>query len=120
MGKLITFAVPCYNSAAYMRACIDTLLAAGEEGQIVIVNDGSSDETGAIADEYAAKYPTIVEAVHKQNGGHGSGVNRGWSARGDFTLRSSTRTTVSIPRASACCWKRCVPTLRRTACPICT
>lgn len=77
MGKLITFAVPCYNSAAYMRACIDTLLAAGEEGQIVIVNDGSSDETGVIADEYAAKYPTIVEAVHKQNGGHGSGVNAG-------------------------------------------
>ncbi len=74
---LITFAVPCYNSAAYMRNCIDTLLTAGEAAQIVIVNDGSSDATGAIADEYAAKYPSVVEAVHKENGGHGSGVNAG-------------------------------------------
>ena len=77
MGKLITFAVPCYNSAAYMRNCIDSLLTAGEEAQIVIVNDGSSDETGAIADEYAAKYPTIVEAVQKENGGHGAAVMTG-------------------------------------------
>lgn len=75
--KLITFAVPCYNSAAYMRNCIDTLITAGEAAQVVVVNDGSSDDTGAIADEYAAKYPSIVEVVHKENGGHGSGVNAG-------------------------------------------
>lgn len=75
--KLITFVVPCYNSAAYMRNCIDTLLTAGEAAQIVVVNDGSSDDTGAIADEYAAKYPSLVEVVHKENGGHGSGVNAG-------------------------------------------
>ena len=77
MEKLITFAVPCYNSAAYMQRCIDTLLAAGEEAEIIIVNDGSVDETAAIADAYAAQYPTIVRAVHKPNGGHGSGVNKG-------------------------------------------
>ena len=78
MEKLITFAVPCYNSAAYMHHCIDTLLTAGEEAQIVIVDDGSTkDNTAEIADEYAAKYPTIVEVVHKENGGHGSGVNKG-------------------------------------------
>ena len=78
MEKLITFAVPCYNSAAYMHHCIDTLLTAGEEAQIVIVDDGSTkDNTAEIADEYAAKYPTIVEVVHKENGGHGSGVNTG-------------------------------------------
>ena len=72
MEKLITFAVPCYNSAAYMQRCIDTLLAAGEEAEIIIVNDGSVDETAAIADAYAAQYPTIVRAVHKPNGGHGN------------------------------------------------
>ena len=78
MEKLITFAVPCYNSAAYMHHCIDTLLTAGEEAQIVIVDDGSTkDNTAEIADEYAAKYPRIVEVVHKENGGHGSGVNTG-------------------------------------------
>lgn len=78
MEKLITFAVPCYNSAEYMRHCIDTLLTAGEEAQIVLVDDGSTkDNTAEIADEYAAKYPSIVEVVHKENGGHGSGVNTG-------------------------------------------
>ena len=76
--KLITFAVPCYNSAAYMRHCIETLLSAGEQAEIILVDDGSvKDETPAICDEYAAKYPTIVKAIHQENGGHGEGVNQG-------------------------------------------
>ncbi len=78
MEKLITFAVPCYNSAAYMRHCIDTLLTAGERAEIILVDDGSvKDETPAICDEYAEKYPTIVRAIHQENGGHGEGVNQG-------------------------------------------
>ena len=76
--KLLSIAVPCYNSAAYMRNCIESLLVGGEDVEIIIVNDGSTkDNTGEIADEYAAKYPTIVKAVHKENGGHGSAVNAG-------------------------------------------
>lgn len=75
--KLITFAVPSYNSEAYMRKCVDSLLTLGDECEIIIVNDGSKDGTAAIADEYAAKFPGIVTAHHKQNGGHGSGVNAG-------------------------------------------
>ena len=78
MQKLITFAVPCYNSAAYMRHCIETLLSAGEQAEIILVDDGSvKDETPAICDEYAEKYPTIVKAIHQENGGHGEGVNQG-------------------------------------------
>lgn len=75
--KFITFTVPCYNSAAYMRRCIDSLLVAGNDAEIIIVNDGSTDATAEIADEYAEKYPTIVKAIHQENGGHGSGVNQG-------------------------------------------
>ena len=79
--KLLSIAVPCYNSAAYMRNCIESLLVGGEDVEIIIVNDGSTkDNTGEIADEYAAKYPTIVKAVHKDNGGHGSAVNAGLAA----------------------------------------
>lgn len=79
--KLLSIAVPCYNSAAYMRNCIESLLVGGEDVEIIIVNDGSTkDNTGEIADEYAAKYPTIVKAVHKENGGHGSAVNAGLAA----------------------------------------
>ena len=76
--KLITFAVPCYNSAAYMRHCIETLLSAGEQAEIILVDDGSTkDDTPASCDEYAAKSPTIVKAIHQENGGHGEGVNQG-------------------------------------------
>ena len=78
MSKLITFAVPCYNSAAYMDHCIRTLLTGGEDVEIILVDDGSTrDDTPAICDRYAAEYPTIVKAIHQENGGHGEGVNQG-------------------------------------------
>ena len=75
--KLITFAVPCYNSESYMEHCIESLLVGGDDVEIILINDGSKDNTGKIADEYQAKYPNIIKAVHKENGGHGSGVNKG-------------------------------------------
>ena len=75
--KLITFTVPCYNSAAYMEKCIHSLLDAGEEAEIILVDDGSTDETGAIADRYAAEYPGLIRVIHQPNGGHGEGVNQG-------------------------------------------
>lgn len=75
--KLLSIAVPCYNSQEYMRHCVDTLLTGGDEVEILIVNDGSKDNTAAIADEYAEKYPGIVRAVHQENGGHGAAVMAG-------------------------------------------
>lgn len=75
--KIITFTVPCYNSQDYMRNCIDSLLPGGEEVEIIIVNDGSKDGTGEIAEEYARKFPNIVRVIHQENGGHGEGLNTG-------------------------------------------
>lgn len=75
--KLLSIAVPCYNSQDYMRNCVDSLLKGGELVEILIVNDGSKDDTAKIADEYAEKYPTIVRAIHQENGGHGEAVNTG-------------------------------------------
>lgn len=75
--KLISFAVPSYNSEKYISHCIDTLVSAGEDVEVLIINDGSTDSTARIANDYAEKYPKIVRAIHKENGGHGSGVNRG-------------------------------------------
>ncbi len=79
--KLLSIAIPCYNSEAYMRRCIDSLLIGGEDVEIIIVDDGSAkDRTAEIADEYAAQFPTIVKVIHKENGGHGSAVNAGIAA----------------------------------------
>lgn len=75
--KLITFTIPSYNSQEYMGHVIDNLVAVGDEIEVIIVNDGSTDETGKIAAEYEKKYPTIVKAIQKENGGHGSGVMAG-------------------------------------------
>ncbi len=75
--KLLSIAVPCYNSAAYMRKCIDSLLPGGEDVEIIIVNDGSSDSTPDIAEEYRERFPGIIKVVNKENGGHGSAVNAG-------------------------------------------
>ena len=76
--KILTVAIPCYNSEAYMEKCIRSILPVGEEVEILIVDDGSTkDRTPQIADSYAAKYPTIIRAVHQENGGHGEAVNAG-------------------------------------------
>ncbi len=75
--KLITFAVPCYNSEKFMRNCIDSLLPAGDCAEIIIIDDGSTDGTGETADEYERNYPGRVIAHHQENGGHGEGVNTG-------------------------------------------
>ena len=76
--KLLSIAIPCYNSEKYMRKCIDSLLIGGEDVEILIIDDGSTkDRTAEIADEYEAQFPTIVRAIHKENGGHGSAVNTG-------------------------------------------
>ena len=76
--KILSVAIPCYNSEAYMRKCIESLLPGGEDIEILIVDDGSKkDNTAAIADSYQEKYPTIVKAIHQENGGHGEAVNTG-------------------------------------------
>ncbi|MGZ7443035.1 glycosyltransferase family 2 protein [Paenibacillus sp. TH7-28] len=75
--KLLSVVIPCYNSQDYMKYCIESLLPGGEQVELLIVNDGSADRTGQIADEYAARYPGIVKAIHQENGGHGEAVNAG-------------------------------------------
>lgn len=75
--KLITFAIPCYNSQEYMSHCIDSILTAKDDIEIVIINDGSKDDTLKIAREYEKKYPDIIKVVDQENQGHGEGVNQG-------------------------------------------
>lgn len=77
MQKTITYGVPCYNSAEYMDACITSLLATGDDIEVIIVDDGSNDEGATLekAQAWEEREPERVRAIHKENGGHGSAVN---------------------------------------------
>ena len=75
--KYISFAIPSYNSEAYMAKAIESILPGGEDVEILVVNDGSKDRTAEIGKEYEEKYPGIVKLVNKENGGHGDAVNSG-------------------------------------------
>ena len=92
--KLLTVTVPCYNSQDYMEKCIESLLAGGDRVEIIIIDDGSKDRTGAIADRYAEQYPDIVRVVHQENGGHGEGINQG--------LRHATGTYFKVVDSDDC------------------
>ncbi|WNS40821.1 glycosyltransferase family A protein [Paenibacillus sp. MMS20-IR301] len=85
--KLLSFIIPCYNSQDYLDRCISSLLVEGEEIEILIINDGSSDQTGMIAEDYEAKYPSMVKVVHQQNLGHGGAVNTGISHASGFFVK---------------------------------
>lgn len=75
--KTLSIAVPCFNSSDFMSKCVDSLLQCGKDIEILLVDDGSSDNTLQIAQEYESKYPDIVKAIHQENGGHGEAVNTG-------------------------------------------
>ena len=66
MKKYMTITVPCYNSESYMRRCVDSLLEGGRDVEIILVDDGSTDGTARIADEYEVAFPDIVRVVHKK------------------------------------------------------
>lgn len=75
--KLLSFAVPSYNSEAYLGRCLDSLVIGGEDVEVIVVNDGSKDGTEEVGKMYEKKYPGIVRVVTQENGGHGEAVNTG-------------------------------------------
>ena len=75
---LITFTVPCYNSAEYLDACVESLIPAGEDIEIILVNDGSTkDNTSEKIHAWENRLPGIVKAIDQPNKGHGGAVNTG-------------------------------------------
>ena len=83
----ISVVIPVYNSQKYLRECIDSVLAQSfADFEVVAVDDGSSDESPAILDEYAAK-DSRVKVVHKANGGVSAARNDGFDVvSGDYVL----------------------------------
>lgn len=76
--KLLTIIVPIYNVEAYLNQCLDSLVYQTEKNfNAILVNDGSTDRSGEICEEYAEKYPEMFEYVYKENAGLGAARNTG-------------------------------------------
>ena len=79
--------IPVYNVAPYLRECVDSVLAQNStDYEIILVDDGSTDNSPAICDEYAEKYSQI-KVIHKANGGLSDARNFGIKkAQGDYLM----------------------------------
>ena len=78
MSKILTIAIPAYNVAEYIEQCLNSLVKKQIEGiEVLVIDDGSKDDTHKIAQEFENRYPGVIKAVHKENGGHGSTINKG-------------------------------------------
>lgn len=79
MAKIISFIIPAYNAQRYLKKALDSMIHTEclEETEIIVVNDGSQDQTEDIAAEYVKRYPGSVFLLNKENGGHGSAINAG-------------------------------------------
>lgn len=80
--------VPVYNTEEYLPACLDSVLTpVPGDCEIVVVNDGSTDGSLAVAEDYARRYPGLVRVISTENGGLGAARNVGLAAaRGEFLL----------------------------------
>ena len=80
--KLLTIVVPSYNASKYLDFNLQSFLrpSVPEKLEVIVVDDGSTDDTARIADAYHEKYPETIKVIHKENGGHGSGINAGLRA----------------------------------------
>lgn len=85
--KILTVAVPSYNMEKLLPNCLGSCIYPGAENdlEVIVVNDGSKDNTLAVARDYQKRYPEIFTVIDKENGGHGSGINAGIAnARGKY------------------------------------
>ena len=76
--KTLTIIIPCYNTSKLLPKALDSILkypAQIEDLEVLVVNDGSKDSTLSVAQEYAERYPSIIRAIDKPNGGWGSVIN---------------------------------------------
>ena len=86
MDMKLSVIVPIYNVEPYLEACLDSLLSQTiGDFEILLVDDGSKDRSGEIADRYAAEHPELIRCMHIDNGGQGRARNLALPlAQGEF------------------------------------
>lgn len=77
MNKILTISIAAYNVESYIKDTLESLIASKyiNELEIFVVDDGGSDNTLSITQEYAKRFPNSIYPIHKENGGYGSTVN---------------------------------------------
>ena len=77
--KVLTVTVPSYNVEEFLEECLDSFVCPEimDEIEVLIVNDGSTDSTAEIGRRYEEEWPGSFRLITKENGGHGSTINRG-------------------------------------------
>ena len=78
--KILSFIVPAYNASKTLQKCLESFLCGGEAQEkieVIVVNDGSQDDTSVIGEEYVQKYPDVFKLITQKNGGHGEALNTG-------------------------------------------
>ena len=85
MSETISVIIPVYNVEKYLNKCVDSVISQTyKDLQIILVDDGSTDRSSKICDEYA-KADTRISVIHKQNGGLSSARNAGMEiVEGDY------------------------------------
>ena len=76
-NKVLSVVIPTYNMVSYLRRCLDSVTRSDvpDSLELIVVNDGSTDSSLAIMQEYAKERPDIVNIIDKPNGHYGSCVN---------------------------------------------
>ena len=84
-GKSISFVVSVFNMEKYLSACLESIIEQNvNDAEIILVDDGSTDSSAALCDQYAQKYE-FIKAIHKENGGISSARNVGlMAANGEY------------------------------------
>lgn len=79
MGKILTIVIPSYNTENHIDKCLPTMIREdfASDIEILLINDGSTDNTQKLLEKYAEHYPETIRVINKENGGHGSVINRG-------------------------------------------
>ncbi len=82
---LLSVVVPAYNSADYLDRSLTSLIGYGTALEVIVVDDGSTDATPAMADAWARAHPDVIRVIHQANAGHGGALNTGIAAaRGTY------------------------------------
>ena len=82
MEKILSFIIPAYNCERFLDKCIQSMIQDDikEFLEIIVVNDGSTDDTKSVAEKYCSMYPEIIRLISQENKGHGGALNTGCHA----------------------------------------